>query len=45
MSHSDFPPAGPEVSVMIPVYNEEAGLARSSNACTRPLDALATPMK
>jgi undecaprenyl-phosphate 4-deoxy-4-formamido-L-arabinose transferase len=43
MSHSDFPPAGPEVSVIIPVYNEEAGLAALFERLYPALDALATP--
>ncbi len=43
MSHTDFLPAAPEVSVVIPVYNEEAGLPALFARLYPALDALGAP--
>src|SRR5579875_3219226 len=40
MSHTDFPASSPEVSVIIPVYNEEDGLAALFERLYPALDAL-----
>jgi len=42
MSHTDFLSTGPELSVVIPVYNEEAGLAALFERLYPALDALGT---
>ncbi|MGA7815152.1 glycosyltransferase [Caballeronia sp.] len=43
MSQTDFLPAGPELTVVVPVYNEEAGLAELFSRLYPALDALGTP--
>ena len=35
MSQTDFLPTGPELTVVIPVYNEEQACPCCSHACTR----------
>ncbi len=42
MSHTDFSASSPELSVIIPVYNEEAGLAALFARLYPALDALGT---
>jgi undecaprenyl-phosphate 4-deoxy-4-formamido-L-arabinose transferase len=42
MSQADFLPAGPELTVVVPVYNEEAGLAELFSRLYPALDALGT---
>ena len=43
MSQTDFSPTRPELSVVVPVYNEEAGLAQLFSRLYPALDALGTP--
>ena len=42
MSQTDFLPTGPELTVVVPVYNEEAGLAALFSRLYPALDALGT---
>jgi undecaprenyl-phosphate 4-deoxy-4-formamido-L-arabinose transferase len=42
MSQADFLPVGPELTVVVPVYNEEAGLAELFSRLYPALDALGT---
>src|SRR3978361_2404297 len=43
MSQTDFSPTGPELTIVVPVYNEEAGLAQLFSRLYPALDALGTP--
>jgi undecaprenyl-phosphate 4-deoxy-4-formamido-L-arabinose transferase len=43
MSQTDLLPTGPELTIVVPVYNEEAGLAELFSRLYPALDALATP--